>query len=108
MIIWSGFGFVVLIVVVVMMVLVQLALGDKWSTVSWGPSVALIISAILTFGIDKLVFEKMASKNYIDKDTGEEVVLRKNHALFFIPIRFWPWETIESDPNGTKLSGVSK
>jgi hypothetical protein len=27
----------------------------------------------------------------VEKESGKEVVIRPSHALFFVPLRFWPW-----------------
>ena len=57
---------------------------------TWGASLGLGIAAILNYGLYRLSLLQKA-RTLIDKETGKEEVVRRSHALFFIPVRFWPW-----------------
>jgi hypothetical protein len=91
MVIWSGFGWVVPIIAIICLLLGNVLLGDSWSENSWAQAGALLASAVLTFGFDKFFLSKRADKTLMNKETGEDVILRKNDSLFFIPVRFWPF-----------------
>jgi len=79
MIIWSGYGFVVVIVVLLCGVGVELVtetLADDdtfYQQSSWPLPLALAISGFLTF-----LFNRVA----LDDDRGE-------HSLFFVPVFIW-------------------
>ncbi len=73
MIIWNGWGFIVAIILAACLVGGQFVIGDTWADNRWAQSGALLLAAIITFGVDRLFFSKS-----------------HNNSLFFIPLRFWP------------------
>jgi hypothetical protein len=95
MIIWRGFGFLVAIIG-----LATLAIAEKISERitgdqqfyqhhGWVALAGMLVAAALTYGLHRLlVLQK--GRAVIDKETGQEIVLRSNHSLFFVPVQLWP------------------
>ncbi|PHR59146.1 MAG: hypothetical protein COA43_09855 [Robiginitomaculum sp.] len=90
MIVWSGFGWVVPIIAFACVLLGNTIIGETWSENTWGQAIALLVAAVLTFAFDRFFLAKRADKTLMNKETGEDVIIRKNDSLFFIPVRFWP------------------
>ncbi len=91
MIVWSGFGWVVPVIAVVCLLIGNILIGENWSANTWAQAGTLLLAAILVFAFDRLFLEKRADKTLMNKETGEDVILRRNDSLFFIPVRFWPY-----------------
>jgi len=49
----------------------------------------MLVAAALTYGLHRLLLLQKG-RVMIDKQTGQEIVLRSNHSLFFIPVKWWP------------------
>ena len=90
MVIWSGFGWVVPVIAIACLLLGNVIIGDSWSGNTWAQAGALLATAALTFAFDRFFLAKRADRTLMNKETGEDVVIRKSDSLFFIPIRFWP------------------
>ena len=93
MIIFSGFGFLVPIIALAVYVAVQWltdqVLGAGFYTGHAVPKfAAAIISAVLLFAFG-LFLKRRGTRVVIDKATGEELVLRSRHTLFFVPMEYW-------------------
>lgn len=95
MIIWSGWGFLVAVFVfgcsLVMELLVSSITGNEnyYQQAIWPLALALILSGVISWFMGKRL-NKPGVKTLIDKDTGEEVILKnKRHRLFFIPMEYW-------------------
>ena len=91
MVVWSGFGWVVAVLAIACLLIGNVILGDSWSGNTWAQAGAMLVTALLTFGFDRFFLAKRADRTLMNKETGEDVVLRKNDSLFFIPVRFWPF-----------------
>ena len=95
MIIWSGWGWLVAVIAFGCLVLTELVVEgvtkdeSYYQAHGWPKLLAFWIAAVLVFILARFS-ARSPGKTVIDKDTGKEIVLGKNHALFFIPIRFWP------------------
>lgn len=96
MIIWSGFGFLVAVIGFGSLVLAEAMtegfFHDQtyYQTHAWPKLVACWFAAALVYGVGRWL-DRQPGRAMIDKATGQEVVLRKKHALFFIPVRYWPY-----------------
>lgn len=93
MIIWSGFGFVVVVFLIasnaLCSLLVDAGLGaGYYDAHHWTSGVALLLAAALCtlFGLTR---GKSSSRELVDAQTGERIVLRSRHTLFFIPVHLW-------------------
>ena len=88
MIIWKGYGFLVLVIAVVIGAIVSLLFGKIGSTEDMGAIGAIISAGVIWFVGNKLN-DPTKDRTMIDKQTGQEVVLKPNHSLFFIKMQYW-------------------
>jgi hypothetical protein len=95
MIIWRGFGFLVAIIALVALALTEQVseriTSDQqfYQQHGWVALVGMLIAAALTYGLHRLLILQKG-RAVIDKETGQEIVLRSDHSLFFVPVKLWP------------------
>jgi hypothetical protein len=95
MIIWQGFGFLVAVIAFAALVLTEtvserITGNDQfYQQHGWVILIGMLFAATLTYGLHRLLLLQK-QRVLIDKATGEEVVLKPNHSLFFIPVQLWP------------------
>ncbi|MDF7802157.1 hypothetical protein P4C99_21980 [Pontiellaceae bacterium B1224] len=95
MIIWSGLGFVVAIIGFGSLILTEylserITNNDQfYQENSWIILIGMALAAIFTFAFS-LLLKKEKARVVVDKETGQEIELRKSHSLFWIPVRWWP------------------
>lgn len=95
MVIWSGFGFLVAVIGFAALILTEIVseniTGDDrfYQEHGWVILIGMLVAAILTYGLHRLLLLR-EGKVVIDKETGEELTLRLNHSLFFVPVKWWP------------------
>ena len=95
MIIWSGWGILVLVFAVVGL-FIGIPLG---SVITHDPDMAMAVSVVcagLTMGLGSFLFarqmEKGTGRVFIDEQTGQRVVVgRSAGSLFFVPVRYWAY-----------------
>lgn len=87
MIIYQGFGIFGAMIPVGFMVLFQI-LFDKFLKLYTTNFMAAVVGAIAIYYFDKYLSEK-PNKVVIDKETGVEIIIKKSHTLFFIPLKYW-------------------
>lgn len=93
MVIWQGFGIIIPFVVVLMtqgLIFVADGLGGPGTydgNPLWGAT-ALGLSAILITTLG-MYLRRRGARVVIDKETGQELVLRSRHSLFFVPMEYW-------------------
>ena len=94
MIVWQGFGFLVLIVAIAALALMEYVVRTLtadafyYNTHGWPKLVAFWIAAAAIYGIARF-FESRPGRVMTDKQTGQQVVLRQAHSLFFVPMKYW-------------------
>ena len=95
MIIWRGYGIAVVGLTFVVLILTELGVERMFSDENyyqargWPKLVALVLSAALVWLLwDRL--DRRPARVVIDKATGQELTLREQHDLFFVPLRYWP------------------
>ncbi|MGE5516172.1 MAG: hypothetical protein ACM31D_10165 [Bacteroidota bacterium] len=93
MVIWQGLG-ILIPFVVVLMTQGLVALAEKlggpgaynanplWGVAAMGLS-ALVVTAL------GIYLRRRGARVVVDKETGQELVLRSRHTLFFIPMEYW-------------------
>ena len=87
MLIWQGYGLLVILYAVVGFVS-----GVLFSTTidqSWPVALGLLLGATANYFTAKKLESK--SKTLIDPETGQEVILKRGHSLFFIPMMYWTY-----------------
>jgi len=95
MVIWSGLGFLVAVIGFAALILTEYVservTGDDqfYQEHGWVILLGMLVAAGLTYGLHRLLLLQKG-RVVIDKETGEEVVLRSSHSLFFIPVKWWP------------------
>lgn len=94
MIIWKGWGFLVVVFVFGLSLSANLITnsvtgGEQyWNSHVWPIGVSLIVSSLLCWFIGC----KLASRGFrsvVDIETGEEQILVSHHSLFFIDMHWW-------------------
>lgn len=94
MIIWSGWGFLSVVIAVVVggLTTALTVLGlEKLGLGTWTGMglVAGLAAAALVNWLVGIRLNQRPGRELIDAKTGERVVLRKRHSLFFIPMQWW-------------------
>jgi len=95
MIIWSGLGFLVVVFGFAALILTEIVseklTGDDefYQQHGWVILIGMLVAAALTYGLHRVLLRQKA-RVLIDKETGQEIVVRPNHSLFFIPVKWWP------------------
>ncbi len=94
MLIWQGLGafaFVIPFMTILVFQLVtqiaggELAMREHVQVIN---GLALIISAVIVFVLAQLLAARPV-RELVDKATGQDVVLRQRHTMFFVPMRYW-------------------
>jgi hypothetical protein len=94
MIIWSGMGGIVIVIAAITLVLTELSVRfvfrdeNYYQAHGWPKLLALWAAGLLTWLLSRYLNQKQA-RVLIDKETGEEVVLKPKHSLFFIRLEYW-------------------
>jgi len=89
MIIWSGLGVLVPVIAGICLFLMNAIVGSTaFNSQGWPKTVALLVAA----GIVSLVgykIQQQPGRVVIDKATGREVMLKRRHSVFFVPVLYW-------------------
>lgn len=94
MIIWSGLGVVVVAIVFLTSLAANLLTNaithdpTYYDTHEWPLAVSLLVSAAITWAYGAYLQSK-PGRIVIDKETGQETQLKRDHRLFFIPMKWW-------------------
>ena len=95
MIIWTGLGFLVALVGLGCLFLTEtitrVVFDESYYQVHGWPKLAGFLVAALFVYVIGLLLDRQSVRVLIDKATGQEVVLKKMHSLFFIPVSYWPY-----------------
>lgn len=94
MVIWSGLGYLVLVILLADSLLIQLISGALTNNSRYFQenSMLLVLSLWLSSAIIYFLgrwLNSRKAKIYIDKETGQEIKIQNNHRLFFIPMQYW-------------------
>ena len=96
MIIWSGLGYLIAVIGVGCLAIAEACTRaffkdpTYYQTHGWPKLAGLWIAAILVYFLARRL-ERQPGWVVIDKATGQEVVLKKKHDLFNIPIHYWSY-----------------
>lgn len=86
MIVWQGFGFLVVLIPIVFLGVIGATTATHHMTYSI--EVALILSAITLWFLGKKL-NGAPGKVLIDPETNEEVVFKNKHTFFWIPMEWF-------------------
>lgn len=95
MIIWNGKGYLIAIIVFCCSLIGELISekiynDDTYYQAHSEPfAIALLTSGIITSTLAHILERRAKYGKLIDKETGEEVVIRSKDLFFFIPIKYW-------------------
>ncbi len=94
MIIWKGWGFLVVVIVfstsLVAEFISESITNDEnyYQENSFPLSLALLTAGIINDLLGKWLNTRK-TKVFIEKDTGKEIVIKNTHSLFFITMEYW-------------------
>jgi hypothetical protein len=94
MIVWSGLGFLVAVIAFVCLVATELLMesalhdDDFYQSHGWPKLMAMLVAAGLVWILGNHLNKKQG-RRLVDPSTGEDVVLKPNHSLFFIRMEYW-------------------
>jgi hypothetical protein len=97
MIIWNGWGFLVVVIGFACLLVTQLAVNsamqddEYYQTTGWPKLVAFVVAAIIIWPIGRALNRKRQERELVDVNTGERVVLSSGggNSLFFVPMEYW-------------------
>jgi hypothetical protein len=89
MIIWKGYGFLVLVIAVAIGAIVSLIFGRVGLTEDMGAAIGAIISAGVIWVVGNKLNSLAKSRTMIDKQTGQEIIFKPDNSLFFIKMQYW-------------------
>ena len=94
MLIWRGWGLLVIVIVVGMVLLGgyvtdSITGGSEYrDTHSWPYALSLLPPAAVLWFLGRFLANRKA-RSVIDEETGERLVLRSDHSLFFVKMHWW-------------------
>jgi hypothetical protein len=94
MIIWKGWGILVIVITAAVMIMFQAMVGiafgnpQFYRTHDWPKAVALLLAAVAVYFAGSF-FNGKPGRVMVDKATGQEITCRRVHSLFFIPMEYW-------------------
>jgi len=94
MIIWSGWGFLVAVIVfgasLAMEFVTEALAGNNrfYQVHAWPLALALVISGVIIWKVGTY-FHAKGAQVVIDKATGQELRLGREHRFFFVPMHYW-------------------
>lgn len=89
MIVWQGLGFLAVLIPVVFLVAANIIFGkDFLSAQSYGLEAVVLVSAIAVWFIGTKL-NNAPGKILLDPETNQEVVLKKKHTIFWVPMQWF-------------------
>jgi len=95
MIVWTGMGFLVALVGIIALVgteyISEMIAGNDsfYQENMWVIFIGMLVAAAITFALNKTILMPK-SQTVIDKNTQQEIELKKDHSLFFVSTKWWP------------------
>lgn len=88
MIVWSGYGFLT-VFLGLGGIGAGAALGGTGLAEGYGLGLGLVLAAALNWFAGTHFNNPARARELIDSKTGQRVILRRNHTLFWIPMQWW-------------------
>jgi hypothetical protein len=96
MVIWSGWGFVIVVLAFASLVFTEIGVervygdSDYYQAHGWPKMLALLIAAAVSIPLGRLM-NHGADRDLIDPETMKRVVVTAapRHTLFFLPVQHW-------------------
>jgi hypothetical protein len=89
MVIWKGLGILVILAGIAGMI-VGGFLGAAVGLGAFTGAFGAVVAALVNFGLCKLLYRRPA-RVLVDPATGQQLLHRPSHSLFFIPAYAWTW-----------------
>ena len=89
MIVWKGYGFLVLVIAVILGAMTGGIFGTAGSTQDMGAAIGVLISAPVIWFVGRYFNATSNERTLIDKNTGQQFIVKPNHSLFFIKMQYW-------------------
>ena len=89
MIIWKGYGFLVLVIAIAIGAIVSLLFANIGSTEDIRAGVGALISGGVIWVVGSRLNASSKKRVFIDKQTGREVLVKPDHSLFFLKMQYW-------------------
>lgn len=86
MIVWSGRGFLSVVVLIASFILLASILPKEQG--DYGFIISFFIAGVFSWFMGKK-WNEGEGRTMIDKETGQEVVIKPNHSLFWINMQYW-------------------
>nr|WP_297919279.1 hypothetical protein [uncultured Allomuricauda sp.] len=86
MIVWSGRGFLSILILVATLFLCFLVLPDEYS--DYGFVITAFVTGIFSWFFGKK-WNLQNERIVIDEKTGQKLKIKNNHTLFWIPMQYW-------------------
>ena len=92
MIIWSGFGFLALLIPIVTAMLVAgpvaaVMPAGYLANHGWPTALGVLLGGIVVWVLGTRM--NGTGRLLVDPQTGQQVTIRRKHSLFFIPMQYW-------------------
>ena len=89
MIIWSGYGILAPVLMAVVFIITNL-LGEAAGVPgNIGGPAGLVFAAVACWFVGKRMNDPAKDRLLLDEATGENVLVRKRHTLFWIEVQWW-------------------
>lgn len=95
MIIWRGLGILVPFATLICTIGVHVAgqaitgYGEEFGANPLLTALSMVLSGLACFVISHIISKVKPPRVYIDPETGERVLFKEKHSLFFIDIKYW-------------------
>jgi hypothetical protein len=97
MIVWRGYGILVLIFTIAGYAIGRVGAEQIWGSPlpntyrSGAELVGMLLAAATVYVLHRALEARQAPRVMVDKATGQEIEIRPKNDLFFIPVKFWPY-----------------
>ena len=94
MIVWSGLGFLILVVIVACIAGTQAIVNSAfhsdvyYQSHRWPKAAGFLLAALVLWRLAMYLADKH-DRHLVDPATGKPVIVRRRHSLFVIPMRYW-------------------
>jgi hypothetical protein len=89
MVIWKGYGILVLVIAVILGAITGGIFVTAGSTQDLGAAIGVLISAPIIWFVGRYFNATSNERTLIDKNTGQQFLVKPNHSLFFIKMQYW-------------------
>ena len=89
MLIWSGYGFIVPLMVAVIFFIVVIIGGLLGVPADYPGGLGFLLAAAACWWGGRRLNDPQKDRVLRDESSGEMVVLRSRHTLFWIPVQWW-------------------